>query len=248
MPIKRLPANEEERKIFSILNEIDEISHTNGIYTFIVGGFCRNEYLGKPHRTSEDIDLMAENYNGLILAGFLGSYFKVPVEYSHKSGTAKIHIDGIKFDFKANIKKYDILPLLRETNLPQNNLTFDLISRDFTINTLIIGLRSGHMYDILGRAKKDLDAKILITPIEPNIAIKNDPIIFIRALKFSLRDNYKISKKLDDAMLKNLNSLEKLPYDETKKDLLEYYKLNPQKAKMLYERYGIIKGFLGQKT
>lgn len=243
MSVNRTPKNDDEKIIFSTLNEIDEIAHLNGIYCFIVGGFCREEYLKNKHSISSDIDLMAENYNGLILAGFLGSHFKKKVEYSKKSGTAKLHINNIKFDCKANLKDYDILPLLRETNLPQNNLSFDLISRDFTINTLAIGLRSWHMYDILGCAKKHLNQKILVTPIEPNFSIQTNPIVFMRALKFNIRDNYKISPELDEAMLNNVDSIKALPIEDVRENLIEFKTFNANKAEKLYKKYGI-EGFL----
>jgi tRNA nucleotidyltransferase/poly(A) polymerase len=246
MPIKRKPKNAEEKGIFDILNEIDHISHLNGIYSFVVGGFCRDEYLKKEHLKSSDIDLMAENYNSLILAGLVGTHFKTEIKYSHKSGTAKTIIDGIKFDFKSNIKKYEYLPFLRKTSLEQNNLSFDIISRDFTINTLAIGMRSWHMYDLLNMAKKDLDNKVLRTPIKSDFSIKNDPLIFLRALKFAIRDGYRISEELDEAMIKNKECLKKLPFEETKKSLLEYYGMNKKTATILYKKY-LIKGFLDKK-
>ena len=99
MPVKRDPKDKNEEKIFAVLNKIEEISFLSGIHPFIVGGFCRNEYTQQPHLLSSDIDIMAQNYNGILLAGLIGSELRLPVEYSHKSGTAKMEINGIKFLF-----------------------------------------------------------------------------------------------------------------------------------------------------
>lgn len=247
MPVKRHPKTTEEERIFNVLNKIDEISHKYGVFPFIVGGFCRNEYLKIPHKIDSDIDMMAQNYDGLVLAGLIASELNIPIEFSHKSGTAKLYIDDIKVDLKANIKDYDFLPFMREKNLPQNNLTFDIISRDFTINTLAIGLKSWHLYDVLEVGKIDLKKRILKTPVDPDFSIKHSPLIFLRALKFSIRDDYKISDELDKAMLDNKEVIYKLPKDETLESLQDYIELNEEKALKLYRRYGLIEGFFNKK-
>lgn len=247
MPVGREPKTKDEERVFNVLNKIDAIAHKYGVFPFVVGGFCRNEYLRIPHTVESDIDMMAQNYDGLVLAGLIASELNIPIEFSHKSGTAKLHIDGIKVDLKANIKDYDFLQFMRKKDLPQNNLTFDIISRDFTINTLAIGLTSWHLYDILGVGKKDLKDKILKTPIESEYSIRHSPLIFLRALKFAIRDGFKISEELDKAMLNNKEVIHELPKEETLDNLKEYFELNKSKAKELYHRYGIIEGIFMKK-
>ena len=237
--IKRKPRTADEKAIFDILNEIDMLSKRYGFSCFIVGGFCREEYLGIDHTFESDVDMMAENYHGLELAGFVAEHFSVPISFHHRAGAAKLSIDGLDFDFQANNKIYDFLPEIRKSGLPQNNFTFNILSRDFTINTLAMGLRSGKMYDITGKGRKDLDDKILRTPLDPDIAIVNNALVVLRAIKFAVRDGYNIDLELQEAMKRNLGVLDTVEtekYNEIIDDIRQY---DPEKAEKLLTAFGI---------
>lgn len=239
MPINRKPRSQEEAVVYSVLNDIDETTRSMGFIAFAVGGFCRNEYWGKEHTRENDVDLMAENYHGLYLAGAIAERFKVPVDYSHTTGTASLTIKGLDIDCKGNLKNYDLLPELRKTTLPQNNLSFDIISRDFTINTLIMSLRSGKIYDVLGTAKKDLDEGIIRCPVNANLSVKTNPVIALRALIFSNRYKFKIDKELDSA-IKNHRELilNKIDIDKVSKTIDKILKPDPDHGEELLHRYG----------
>jgi len=239
MPINKKPKSQEEAVVYSVLNGIDEITHSLGFIAFAVGGFCRDEYWGKEHTRESDIDLMAENYHGLYLAGAVAERFGVPVEYSHKTGTGKLSVNGLDIDCKANLKNFDLLPELRKTNLPQNNLSFDIISRDFTINTLIMSLRSGKIYDVLGTAKKDLDDGIIRCPVNADLSVKTNSIIALRALVFANRYDFTIDNELDAAIRKHREHiLTEIDIDKASKTIEKILKPNPDNGKRLLQEYG----------
>jgi len=193
----------QESKIEQILEEIDYNAHLMGIYIFAVGGFCRNKILRKPHPLDSDIDLMADQYGGLKLAGMLSSAFEVPIRYYHRTGTAFITYKDIDLEFQAFRPNYDVLEEIRDKNVPQNMLNFNVFSRDFTINSLLYSLRSKKIYDLTNMGIRDIKDGILRTPINADILVKSNPIIILRAIMFKNRLKYDIDLELDRAMREN---------------------------------------------
>ena len=83
----------------------------------------------------------------------------------------------------------DILPL-RAPSLRE-----DLMLRDFTVNTLIGLLTSDgtiEITDVLGTGFKDLNNKVLRTPLHPLDTLKDDPVRMLRALRFSVLMGFKL--------------------------------------------------------
>lgn len=193
----------EDPRISKILNEIDHYAHLLGIYVFAVGGFCRNKILHKDHPIESDIDLMSDQYGGLKLAGVLSSEFKVPIRFYHRTGTAVITYNEVDLEFQSFRPNYEVLEEFRKYNVPQNILYFNVFSRDFTINSLIYSLRTKKIYDITGKGIEDIKNGIIRTHINPDILVKSNPIIILRAIMFKNRYGYDIDSDLDRAMRKN---------------------------------------------
>jgi tRNA nucleotidyltransferase/poly(A) polymerase len=214
--IKRKPRNSYEKKLFAVLDDIDEISKRHGFVVFVVGGFVRDEVTKNIHEPGKDVDLMAENYRGLDLAGLVAEHFNVEIEYHHRTGTAKMNIDGIDLDFQANIKIYEFVPAIRKTGLPQNNFTFNMLSRDFTINSMAISLRSWTLYDITGNGVSDIKNKILRTPIDPVLVLQNNPIVALRAIRFAATYGFEIDDELKNVIIEHGDFVNKI--DQSKKE------------------------------
>lgn len=194
---------QQDPKIENILRAIDHHAHSMGIYIFAVGGFCRNVVLGQPHPLTSDIDMMADEYGGLKTAGILASSFGVPLKFYHRTGTAVLTYDGVDLEFQAFRPNYDVLEELRKQNVPQNLLHFNVFSRDFTINSLLYGIRSGKIYDLTGKGIKDIKEGLIRTPIDADVLVKSNPIIILRAIMFKNRYKYDIDPELDRAMRAN---------------------------------------------
>jgi poly(A) polymerase len=64
-----------------------------------------------------------------------------------------------------------------------SDLRTDLSRRDFTINAMAIRLPEGEFEDPFG-GLKDLAAKVLDTPLEPDVAFSDDPLRMLRAARF----------------------------------------------------------------
>lgn len=186
--------------IENVLKEISQQAHLLGINIFAVGGFCRNKVLGIPLSLDSDIDLMAEQYNGLKLAGILASSMKEDLEFYHRTGTAAFTHKGVQLEFQYFRPNYEILEELRKIDVPQTNLYRNVYERDFTINTLLYSIRSGKMHDLTNMAVKDITNGIIRTPLDSDVLVRTNPIIILRAIMFANRYDYSIDSKLQSSM------------------------------------------------
>jgi poly(A) polymerase len=238
MPLSRDPKTEDEKKIFSVLNEIDDLSHQYGFIAFLVGGFCREEVLGNDHKIEDDCDMMSEQYHGLYLAGLISEHYGVPLEFRHRTGTAKLNIDGVSFDFQPYMKNPRLLEEIRKLPLPQNYFTLNIFSRDFTVNTLAMSLRSGQIYDLTKKGKADLLSRTLRTPLDPNITFKEDPMLVLRAIDFVCR-GFTMVPELEQAVSSFAGEISSLPRQNIDKMVNKILTHDSKKGQMLLDKYGI---------
>lgn len=148
-------------------------------------------------------------------------------------GTVKIKIDNKEIDLASTrneiYPKAGHLPIVTEIGC---DLKKDIQRRDFTINTLAKSLQTGEIIDYLG-GQKDIKNKLI--RVLHNKSFIDDPTRIIRALKFSVRFGFELeenTQRLQDEYLKNINY--DMSYKRLKKELIETFNLNSQKA---YEKF-----------
>lgn len=78
------------------------------------------------------------------------------------------------------------------------SLEDDLQRRDFTINAIARD-SEGNLIDLF-RGQKDLQAKILKTPLNPEITLKDDPLRALRAVRFSVKLGFDFAPCLQEAL------------------------------------------------
>jgi tRNA nucleotidyltransferase/poly(A) polymerase len=115
--------------------------------------------------------------------------------------------EGLVADFVLARKETGYVEGTRRPILTLGTLHDDLIRRDFTVNAIAID-EDGNLIDpFLG--VEDIKKKILITPLDPTITLMDDPLRLLRALRFAITKNFKISQEILDA-LKQPTLMEKL--------------------------------------
>jgi len=78
----------------------------------------------------------------------------------------------------------------------------DVIYRDFTINTLYYDIQKRLLIDETGKGMSDIQQKIIRTPIQPIITLRQSPIRAFRVFKFlSKFEGFTIHKDLHDCLL-----------------------------------------------
>ncbi len=188
-----------EQPIFKLIgNAADEL----GFDAYLIGGFVRDLYL---KRESKDIDVVTVG-KGISLASLI--YQKLGPD-SHLSvfknfGTAQIKTPDTEIEFVgARKESYDRNS--RKPIVEDGTLEDDQQRRDFTINALAIGLSKNNFGKLLDpfNGIRDLENKIIRTPLNPDITYSDDPLRMMRAIRFASQLGFTIEENSFKAISKN---------------------------------------------
>jgi len=187
---------------------------------YYVGGVVRDEFLNK---NSIDIDYCYEG-DAIEFAKNLNVIKENP-----DFGTVRVLYEGKEIDIASTrTETYPKKGHLPEVNKIGCSLKEDLKRRDFTINAMAKRTTDGELIDYFN-GKQDLDNKIL--RILHDKSFIDDPTRIIRGLKFSVRFGFNLDKKTEDLQKEYLNNINyDISYFRLKKELIETFNLNSQKA------------------
>ncbi len=79
-----------------------------------------------------------------------------------------------------------------------DDLHTDLSRRDFTINAMALSARTGELHDPFDGAR-DLETRVLRTPLSPEVSFNDDPLRMLRAARFASRLGLRFDGALVDA-------------------------------------------------
>ena len=185
-----------------IFNIIAEAANEMQIDAYVIGGFVRDIILNRP---CKDIDVVAIG-SGIDLAQkvakLIGHHTNVTVFKNF--GTAMLKYKDYEIEFVgARKESYDRGS--RKPVVENGTLEDDQNRRDFTINALAISLNKATFGEILDPFKglKDIENKILKTPLDPAITYSDDPLRMMRAIRFATQLNFTIDKDSLKAITEN---------------------------------------------
>ena len=170
-----------DRPIFRI---VSEIAADKGVRAFVIGGFVRDCFLGRP---SGDIDIVVEG-SGIDFARAVGERTHQHVSYFKNFGTAMLHYRGDEVEF-VGARKESYRRESRKPIVENGTLEDDQQRRDFTINAMSFSLQRedfGALVDPFGGIR-DLDAGIIRTPLDPDTTYSDDPLRMLRAVRFAAK-------------------------------------------------------------
>jgi tRNA nucleotidyltransferase/poly(A) polymerase len=118
--------------------------------------------------------------------------------------------EGLVADFVLARKEVGYKEGTRQPFLELGTLVDDLVRRDFTLNALAIS-QDGTLIDLFG-GQEDLKRGLLRTPLDAHITMMDDPLRFLRALRFSITKGFDIHFDIIAAMTQPeiLEKLEKV--------------------------------------
>ena len=170
---------------------------------YVVGGIVR-DLLFKRQNPSPDLDITTNSSEcirlGILFSSSTGQIFRM-FEDRH----IRVFHLGENIDFSPGVLSFSrpgVLSWVRE-NAPEKEAYVESFSRDFTINSMYQDIESGEIFDPTGFGKKDVESRILRTPVPPEIAIKNDPRRIFRAIKLASQFGLSIDSEIIDYVRNN---------------------------------------------
>ena len=194
----------------ALLRKVIDAANLENMPIYTVGGFVRDLLLDRP---SHDFDIVIEG-DAVKIAQQLSAQFGGHVVSHRRFGTAKWQIKEIRpalaKAFKVTNSRGEDLPEFLDlisartefydhpTALPtveRSNIKLDLHRRDFTINTLALGLdrlHYGELYDHWGGLNDLRNKKIRVLH---SLSFVDDPTRLLRAVRFEQRFQFQIEAR-----------------------------------------------------
>lgn len=190
-----------------IFNYISTVLEEMQVEGYVIGGFVRDYILNRG--SHKDIDIVVLG-SGIDLAKRVAGKLphKPKVQIFKTYGTAMLRYDDIEIEF-VGARKESYAENSRNPQVETGTLKDDQNRRDFTINALAISLNTNSLGEVLDPfdGLKDIEAKRIITPLEPSITYSDDPLRMLRAIRFATQLNFHIEEKSLQAISKNAKRL-----------------------------------------
>jgi tRNA nucleotidyltransferase (CCA-adding enzyme) len=217
------------------------------IDSYVIGGWVRDLLLNRP---SKDVDIVTSK-NGIALAEETAKIIgNVPVNIFKNFGTAMVKSPQIEYEF-VGARKESYSSDSRKPEVEQGTLNDDQKRRDFTINTLSIGLSGpdkGKLIDPFNGIK-DLKNGLLKTPLDPIKTYSDDPLRMMRAIRFASQFNFKIDKASFQAIASQKERIHIISKERINVEL-EKIMLSPRPSVgfLLLEKTGLLKILIPELT
>ncbi|MBS1773349.1 MAG: HD domain-containing protein [Bacteroidetes bacterium] len=230
----------------SLFDRIGKAAQQMNVECYLIGGFVRDKLL---NRKTKDADIVCVG-DGIALAHAVAETFpkKPTVSFFKNFGTAQFRINDFDVEF-VGARKESYAEHSRKPEVDAGTLVDDQNRRDFTVNALAISLNKkdyGKLVDPFN-GLKDLEDKILRTPLDPDITFSDDPLRMMRCIRFANQLHFEILPETFDAIARNKQRI-KIVSAERIADELNKIMLTPKPSigfDLLY-RSGLLKEFFPQ--
>lgn len=198
----------------AVIAKIAEAAQELGVDTYLVGGYVRDMLLkqaGKGRNTeNKDIDVVCVG-SGIQLAEATARKFNPQPKVSvfKNFGTAMFRIKDIELEF-VGARKESYQRNSRKPIVENGSLRDDQLRRDFTINAMAISLNPENYGELIDpfNGMRDLKAKRIKTPLDPDLTFSDDPLRMMRAIRFATQLHFNIDPVTLSAIVRNRHRME----------------------------------------
>lgn len=188
-----------------IFQHISEVVDRLGVEAYVVGGYVRDHYLGRP---STDIDVVVVG-SGVAVAEELGRVLQAKVTIYRTYGTAMLRWQGTEVEF-VGARKESYSPESRNPQVEPGSLEDDQRRRDFTINAMAWSLNRDSFGELVDpfEGMYDLEDCIIRTPCDPEKTFSDDPLRMMRAVRFASQLGFDIDDDTFEGIIAQAHRIE----------------------------------------
>ena len=233
-------------KIFQI---ISQASQELNIESYVIGGFVRDLILKRDFK--KDIDVVAVG-SGIELALKVSKLLpeKPKVQVFKNYGTAMLRYEDTEIEF-VGARKESYHFESRNPVVENGSLQDDQDRRDFTINALAISLNKNNYGELLDPfdGLKDIEKKILKTPLDSDITYSDDPLRMMRAIRFANQLDFEIEPNSLQSITKNAERIKIISGERIVDELNKILSTNkPSTGFLLLYKTGLLDILLPELT
>lgn len=231
-----------------IFHKISEAADKLGLECYVVGGYVRDLFLGRP---SNDIDVVVVG-SGIRVASELKTMLgkKAHLSVFRNFGTAQVKYKGMEVEF-VGARKESYSHDSRKPIVENGTLEDDQNRRDFTINALAVCLnheRFGELIDPFGGVD-DLWDGIIATPLDPDITFSDDPLRMMRCIRFATQLNFFIEDETFAALERNADRIKIISSERIADEMNKIMSTRtPSKGFIDLQRCGLLQLILPELT
>jgi tRNA nucleotidyltransferase (CCA-adding enzyme) len=181
-------------EVLSLLGTLGALAERLGESAYVVGGIVRDLLIGEPNL---DVDVVVEG-DGIAFAEAIVVELGGRLRSHRKFGTAVVVLPGgFRIDVASARSEYYSKPAALPTVEPGASIRQDLGRRDFSINSMAIGLTgedADRLVDFFGGVR-DLEGKVV--RVMHNLSFVEDPTRIYRAVRFEQRHGFSMDEQTE---------------------------------------------------
>lgn len=182
-----------------VIQKIAKLAQKNNYKIYLVGGYIRDLLLNRKVKDA-DFTIIGDSIE---FAKIIAENFKSKIVAYPRFFTAMVPIGKNSYEF-VGTRKEIYLPKSRKPVVSVGTLEDDLRRRDFTINALAVSLNYQDFGTLIDKfdGYKDLQNKIIRTPLDPLVTFEDDPLRMLRAIRFASQLEFTIEESTLEAINK----------------------------------------------
>ena len=184
-------------QLIGVVAPLADLFAAAGFQIYMVGGIVRDMFLGR-HRDAPDIDLTTDARPEQTLQLVRGQADAV-WEQGVRFGTVGCRVEGQVYEITTHRSETYVADSRKPVVAFSSDIVEDLSRRDFTINAMALRMPAGTLVDPYG-GRRDLQERVLRTPLTPEISFGDDPLRMLRAARFVAAYDLTPEPPLEQAM------------------------------------------------